>query len=124
MKPKRINITNSSFRTAELDDNLSQQIIRQLKERITYSFNLAPLQEYEVRDYINTRMRMSGYQGMDLFNRRAVKVVSKHSQGLLRRINIIADKACLAAYAQMIKWSHQNTSKLLLMIGVYGNARS
>ncbi len=87
------------FGQPELDENLSQQQIRQLKERITYSFNLAPLQEYEVRDYINTRMRTSGYQGMDLFNPKAIKVVWKHSKGLLRRINIIADKACLAAFA-------------------------
>ena len=72
---------------------------RQLKERITYSFGLAPLQDYEVRDYINTRMRISGYQGMDLFNQKAIKEIWKHSGGLLRRINIIADKACLAAYA-------------------------
>ncbi len=87
------------FGQPELDDNLSQQHIRQLKERITYSFNLAPLQEYEVRDYVNTRMRISGYQGMDLFNQKAIKEIWKHSGGLLRRINIIADKACLAAYA-------------------------
>lgn len=87
------------FGQPELDENLSQQEIRQLKERITYSFKLAPLQEYEVRDYINTRMRTSGYQGMDLFNQKAIKLIWKHSKGLLRRINIIADKACLAAFA-------------------------
>ena len=87
------------FGQPELDDNLSQQHIRQLKERITYSFNLAPLEEYEVRDYINTRMRTSGYQGMDLFNAKAIKEIWKHSGGLLRRINIISDKACLAAFA-------------------------
>ena len=87
------------FGQPELDDNLSQQHIRQLKERITYSFNLAPLEEYEVRDYINTRMRTSGYQGMDLFDQKAIKLISKHSGGILRRVNIISDKACLAAFA-------------------------
>jgi len=88
------------FGQPELDENLSQQHIRQLKERITYSFNLAPLQEYEVRDYINTRMRTSGYQGMDLFNQKAVKEIWKLSKGILRRINILSDKACLAAFAE------------------------
>lgn len=87
------------FGQPELDENLSQQHIRQLKERITYSFNLAPLEEYEVRDYINTRMRTSGYQGMDLLNQKAIKMIWKESGGLLRRINILADKACLAAFA-------------------------
>ncbi len=88
------------FGQPELDENLSQPHIRQLKERITYSFNLAPLQEYEVRDYLNTRLRISGYQGMDLFDQKAVRDIWKHSHGLLRRINIIADKSCLAAYAE------------------------
>ncbi len=88
------------FGQPELDENLSEQRIRQLKERITYSFNLAPLEEYEVRDYINTRMRTSGYQGMDLFDAKAIKEIWKHSGGLLRRINIIADKSCLAAFAE------------------------
>ncbi|MFK8067353.1 MAG: ExeA family protein [Gammaproteobacteria bacterium] len=88
------------FGQPELDENLSKQHIRQLKERITYSFNLAPLQEYEVRDYMNSRMRASGYQGMDLFDPKAVKEIWKHSGGLLRRINILGDKACLAAYAE------------------------
>lgn len=87
------------FGQPELDENLSQPHIRQLKERITYSFNLAPLQEYEVRDYMNSRMRASGYQGMDLFDKKAIKAIWKHSAGLLRRINILGDKACLAAYA-------------------------
>ena len=87
------------FGQPELDDNLSQQHIRQLKERITYSFNLAPLEEYEVRDYVNTRMRTSGYQGMDLFDAKAIKELWKHSGGILRRINILSDKSCLAAFA-------------------------
>lgn len=88
------------FGQPELDENLSEQHIRQLKERITYSFNLAPLQEYEVRDYINTRLRVSGYQNMDLFNPKAVREIWKHSGGLLRRINILCDKSCLAAFAE------------------------
>ncbi len=88
------------FGQPELDENLSKQHIRQLKERITYSFNLAPLQEYEVRDYMNSRMRASGYQGMDLFDQKAIKQIWKRSGGLLRRINILGDKACLAAYAE------------------------
>lgn len=91
------------FGQPELDENLSELHIRQLKERITYSFNLAPLQEYEVRDYLNTRLRVSGYQGMDLFDSKAVKEIWKHSGGLLRRINILADKACLAAFADNAK---------------------
>ncbi len=91
------------FGQPELDHNLAKQSIRQLKERITYSFSLAPLKTYEVRDYINTRLRVGGYKGMDLFDRKAYQLIAKYSQGLLRRINILADKACLAAYADNAK---------------------
>lgn len=87
------------FGQPELDHKLAAPHIRQLRERITYSFDLSPLQEYEVRDYINARLRVSGYQGVELFTPKAIRLTTGYSHGLLRRINIIADKACLAAYA-------------------------
>ncbi|MGH8624345.1 MAG: ExeA family protein [Gammaproteobacteria bacterium] len=87
------------FGQPELEHKLSAQDIRQLRERITYSFTLAPLREQEVRDYLNSRLRASGYQAMDLFAPSAVRQTARLSRGLLRRINIIADKACLAAFA-------------------------
>lgn len=91
------------FGQPELEHKLSAQNIRQLKERITYSFTLAPLREQEVRDYLNSRLRVSGYHAMDLFDPSAVRQTARLSRGLLRRINIIADKACLAAYAANAK---------------------
>ena len=87
------------FGQPELDTMISKQEIRQLKERITYSFYLAPLKPNEVRDYINTRLRACGYRSVELFNKKAIKSISKYSNGLLRRINILADKALLAGYA-------------------------
>lgn len=87
------------FGQPELDTMISKQEIRQLKERITYSFYLSPLKPDEVRDYINSRLRACGYRSVELFNDKAIKVISKYSNGLLRRINILADKAMLASYA-------------------------
>lgn len=87
------------FGQPELDIMISKQEIRQLKERITYSFYLSPLKPNEVKDYINTRLRACGYRSVELFNDKAIKTISKYSNGLLRRINILADKALLAGYA-------------------------
>jgi len=87
------------FGQPELDEKIATREIRQLKERITYSFLLAPFKRDEVRDYLNSRMRTCGYRSEDVFSPSAVRVISKHSKGLLRRINILADKALLAAYA-------------------------
>ena len=49
--------------------------------------------------YVSTRIRASGYLGKELFTKAAIKELERHSRGLLRRINILADKALLAAFA-------------------------
>ncbi len=87
------------FGQPELDDKLDDHAIRQLRERITHSFELAPFDRVEVRDYVNARLRQSGYRGQELFAARAIAELERHSQGLLRRINVLADKALLAAFA-------------------------
>lgn len=87
------------FGQPELDQMIARREIRQLKERITYSFYLNPLKKDEIRDYLNTRLRACGYRTGDAFNTAAIRTISQYSKGLLRRINILADKAMLAAYA-------------------------
>lgn len=87
------------FGQPELDEMISTQEIRQLKERITYSFQLMPFKRNEIKDYLNSHMHVCGYRSYDIFSNAAVSAVAKYSKGLLRRINILADKALLAAYA-------------------------
>lgn len=88
------------FGQPELDDKLNQHRIRQLKERITFSFALTPLTRAEVREYLNARLYASGYRGGELFSGAAVAAIHRYSRGLLRRVNILADKALLAAFAE------------------------
>jgi type II secretory pathway predicted ATPase ExeA len=87
------------FGQPELDDNLRQPHIRQLRERITHSFRLNPLKPGEIRDYLNFRLRAAGYRGPDLFSPPVINAIAKATNGLTRRINLIADKALLAAFA-------------------------
>ena len=87
------------FGQPELDEMLKQKSIRQLKERITYTFHLDPLKRDDIRDYLNSRLRACGYRAEDMFHSGAIKIIHKFSKGLLRRVNILADKAMLAAYA-------------------------
>ncbi len=87
------------FGQPELDENLDQPNIRQLKERITHSFYLEPLNRRDLRDYVNFRMRTVGYRGPDVFRSNAYLRMARASEGLTRRINILADKALLAAFA-------------------------
>lgn len=88
------------FGQPELDENLDQPNIRQLRERITHSFHLDPLSRDELRDYVNHRMRAVGYRGPDVFRPNAFQSLARASEGLTRRINILADKALLSAFAE------------------------
>ena len=87
------------FGQPELDEHLMLPNMRQLKERITHSFNLLPLPARDIKDYLNFRLRAAGYKGPDLFSPEALKLIAEASEGLTRRINIYADKTLLAAYA-------------------------
>jgi type II secretory pathway predicted ATPase ExeA len=96
------------FGQPELDENLNQSNIRQLRERITHSFNLAPLQIKEISEYLMFRLRSAGYFGPPLFNTAAIKKLANAADGLVRRVNILADKSLLAAFAENV---YQVTSK-------------
>jgi type II secretory pathway predicted ATPase ExeA len=87
------------FGQPELDEHLNIPAIRQLKERITNSFIVPPLKPTSVPDYLMFRLRAAGYHGPDLFSRSAIRLISSVSEGIIRRISILADKALLAAYA-------------------------
>lgn len=90
------------FGQPELDINLNETQIRQLRERITHSFNLGPLQKNEIGDYLIFRLRAAGYFGPHLFSKSAIRMVSSAAQGLVRRVNILADKSLLAAFSDNV----------------------
>ena len=87
------------FGQPELDEHLNLPHMRQLKERITHSFRLEPLLRSDVEAYLDFRMRAAGYRGPNVFTPEAVRRIVKASEGLTRRINILADKSLLAAFA-------------------------
>ena len=96
------------FGQPELDENLNIPQMRQLKERITHSFRLEALIRPDIAQYVMFRMRAAGYHGPDLFSPSAIRQLTRASQGLTRRINILADKSLLAAFSQN---THQITAK-------------
>jgi type II secretory pathway predicted ATPase ExeA len=87
------------FGQPELDHKLALPQMRQLRERITHSFSLSPLTFEDVQAYLRFRLRAAGYRGVDVFSPACVKLIAKASEGLSRRVNIIADKSLLAAFA-------------------------
>ncbi|MCL2656786.1 MAG: AAA family ATPase [Betaproteobacteria bacterium] len=87
------------FGQSELEKMLATYAMRPMRDRITHHFELAPLSHREVAAYIEHRLTQAGYQGDTLFTRAATYALAYSSAGLTRRINILADKALLAAYA-------------------------
>ena len=87
------------FGQPELDEALAKPSLRQLKDRITHSFRMRPLSEAEVARYLSFRMRAAGYRGPDVFTPQAVARIARASDGLTRRINILADKSLLSAFS-------------------------
>jgi type II secretory pathway predicted ATPase ExeA/septal ring-binding cell division protein DamX len=87
------------FGQPELNDVLARPDMRQLKERITHNFGLEPLVREDIAHYIDFRMRAAGYRGPSVFSPPALKSIEQSSLGLTRRINILADKALLAAFS-------------------------
>lgn len=88
------------FGQPELDVHLAVTSIRQLRERITHSFYLPDLTQSDIAHYIAFRLSGVGYRGPPLFSNSALRLMTIASQGLIRRINILADKALLAAFAK------------------------
>ena len=87
------------FGQPELDKRLLNPDMRQLRERITHNFALSPLSRSETADYLAFRLRAAGYQGPELFSAGAVRLIAEASEGLARRVNVLADKALLAAFS-------------------------
>jgi len=96
------------FGQPELDATLAKPSLRQLRDRITHSFRMRPLAAPEVANYVSFRMRAAGYRGPEVFAPRALALVTRASAGLTRRINILCDKALLAAFTES---SHAITDK-------------
>ncbi len=88
------------FGQPELDVSLALPNMRQLKERITHSFHVPPIPADQIGDFLMFRMRQAGYSGPNIFSKGAIKQLAWVSKGIVRRINILADKAMLAAFAE------------------------
>jgi MSHA biogenesis protein MshM len=89
------------FGQAELDALLARPELRQIAQRISFAFTTKPLPAALVPHYVGFRLQRSttGYRGSALFTPKAMELLAYASRGWPRLINLLADKALLAAYA-------------------------
>jgi general secretion pathway protein A len=84
----------------ELRDRLNSPRLKQLRQRITVRYHLAPLTRFEVAQYIQHRLQISGARGAPFFTQPAVWRVYNYSKGVPRLVNAVCDKALLAGFVE------------------------
>ena len=84
----------------ELRDRLNSPRLRQLRQRITVRYHLAPLTRFEVTQYVQHRLELAGAKGVPFFTQPALWRVYFYSRGIPRLVNAVCDKALLAGYVE------------------------
>ena len=88
------------FAQPELDERLSETQFRQLRQRITFSYQLRSMTADEVEHYITHRMQVAGYKGAALFSKSLCKKIAKSTKGIPRLVNILCHKMLMLTYGQ------------------------
>jgi general secretion pathway protein A len=82
----------------ELRKQLARPDLRQLNQRIALRYHLQPFNRQATADYINHRLVVAGSHGSVKFSRSALSSLFRCSNGIPRKINLLCDRAMLAAY--------------------------
>ncbi len=88
------------FGQPELDHKLAQPSLRQLRQRIPFSYALRALGRRELAVYVNHRLRVAGRRSGPLFSSGAFDVLLRASGGIPRLVNVLGHKALLAAWGR------------------------
>jgi MSHA biogenesis protein MshM len=88
------------FGQPELDERLKQNSVRQLRQRISFQYQLDGLHRDEMDRYLRHRLHVAGYTGETLFRSGAVNLLHRVTRGTPRLANIIAHKALMLAFAE------------------------
>jgi general secretion pathway protein A len=84
----------------ELGEKLESHELRQLRQRIAVRRHLGPLTAAETRDYVHHRLRIAAGGECRVFTDAALGVIHRASGGVPRLINVLCDRALLAAYGE------------------------
>ncbi len=97
------------FGQPELNTLLEAPHLRQVRDRVVYRLNLQNLSKEDAIAYLEHRLRVAGWRGGRMFSWSAQRCLLNDAKGRARRINLLADKALLAAYAdqkRQVKLKH------------------
>lgn len=87
------------FGQPELNENLDNQRVRQIRQRVTFSYSLRTMTRAEVDYYIGHRLTTAG-GNEELIPAHIRSLVSFTSAGTPRLVNILCHKTLLSAYGE------------------------
>ena len=87
------------FGQPELNERLRHHSIRQLRQRISFQYDLQGLRKNELERYLRHRLAVAGFEGETLFSATAVGKLHRISGGTPRLVNIVAHKALMLAFS-------------------------
>ncbi|MBI5447875.1 MAG: AAA family ATPase [Gammaproteobacteria bacterium] len=88
------------FGQPELDTKIKKTDLRQLQQRITFSYYLPQLSREELEAYLCHRLTMAGYTMGTPFTKKALHLIHTKSRGIPRLINILAHKSMMASFGK------------------------
>lgn len=86
------------FGQPELNERLARTELRQLRQRISFSYELKAITEQQVARYIQYRLDRAGYRGERLIPDVCIRWIHHGSRGIPRLINVLSHKVLLLAY--------------------------
>ncbi len=88
------------FGQPELDELLQSSSLYRLREELVFSYVLPAMDREGTEAYIQHRLQRAGYSGPHMFDTKAVHLAQKASRGIPRMINILCNKAMMAAFGK------------------------
>jgi general secretion pathway protein A len=83
----------------ELLELMGRPQLRQLNQRVISRFHLEPLSRSETENYLKHRLRKAGCN-RPIFERSAINALHRFSEGVPRKLNLLAERSLLGAYSQ------------------------
>ena len=79
---------------------MASEGMQQLRQRVTASYHLGPMDQQETREYIEHRMRTVGWNHDPNFTQDAFTAIHEYAAGIPRKINTLCDRLLLMGYLE------------------------
>lgn len=76
--------------------------MQQLRQRVTATYHLGPMDSGETRAYIEHRLKTAGWNGNPSFDDDAFAEIHNYTNGIPRKINALCDRLLLMGYLEQL----------------------